>query len=250
MRRSFHILLVAACVTSSLGAAGIAGAFPFSNVWTESASGSSMPAGSQPTGRAGGENIFYTGSPSPGTVKNAGDYRMGCEVCHVAKKDDGSPQDPAMLGKISASFTGLPANNKYTPGMSYTITVDMVGEQYTGATQRNGVNITVRDAQGKLSGVIGSDMAGNDSNNAPTACPLSNAYPANATTFVCGPNTNRVLISAPRNQITSWTFRWTAPAAGSGTATIYYSMVDGNHSDMSSLGDDVKTGTLVLMEGP
>jgi len=53
-----------------LGLAGIAGAFPFPYSWTDSASGTGMPAGNQPQGRAGGENIFYTGSPSPGTVKN------------------------------------------------------------------------------------------------------------------------------------------------------------------------------------
>lgn len=249
MKRSFHILLVAACVTSSLGAAGFAGAFPFSDVWTHSASGSSQPAGNQPQGRAGAENIFYTGSPSPGTVKNVGDYRMGCEVCHVPKKDDGTPQDAAMVGKISATFTGFPADSKYVPGTVYNVTVSMVGELHTGAMQRNGVNLTVRDAQGALLGVLASDGAGNDSTNAPALCPASNVFPAAATTYVCGPAGNKALISAPRDQLSSWSFRWTAPSAGKGAATVYYSMVDGNHPDKSSLGDDVKTGTLVLTEG-
>jgi hypothetical protein len=241
---------------------GLAYAFPFPYVWTDSASGvGNNPTGNDKPGRAGSENIFYTGAPSPGKVKNVGDYNMGCEVCHVAKADDGTPLAQGQFGQISASFAGLPANNKYTPGMQYTITISMVGELHTGpgsgmGGQHNGVNITVRNASGALTGVIASDVGNNNSNNAPTACPQASAIPAGATTFVCGPATNRALISvpvlasAPSVALTAWKFRWTAPAAGAGNATIYYSMVDGNHVDKSSYGDDVKTGTIVLAEGP
>lgn len=258
---SNRVALTTVAASVVLCAGSVAFAFPFPHVWTQSASGVLNPIGNDKAGRAGAENIFYTGAPSPGKVKDVGDYGMGCETCHVAKADDGTPLAQGQFGVISATFTGLPAGNKYLPGTQYTVSISMVGELHTGPAtgptgQHNGVNLTVRNAAGALTGILASDTGSNNSNNAPVACPQAAAIPATATTFVCGPMTNRaiisvpVLASAPNVARTSWTFRWTAPPAGSGPATIYYSMVDGNHLDASSYGDDVKTGQIALAEGP
>jgi hypothetical protein len=54
----------------------------------------------------------------------------------------------------------------------------------------------------------------------------------------------------PRPNTTTWTYSWTAPAAGSGPLTVYYGVVDGDANGKSSLGDDVKMGTIKLVEGP
>ena len=53
----------------------------------------------------------------------------------------------------------------------------------------------------------------------------------------------------PKLGATSWTFKWTAPAAGAGPVTIYYGVVDGDHAGTDSKNDDVKQGTIRLNEG-
>jgi hypothetical protein len=67
------------------------------------------------------------------------------------------------------------------------------------------------------------------------------------TTYVYG-DCHGVLF-VPKVNTVSWTFSWTAPPPGAGELTIYYGVVDGDAHGKSSLGDDVKMGTIKLAEG-
>ncbi len=134
----------------------------------------------------------------------------------------------------------------YTPGQKYQVDVKLVGEhlglsgcgQYL--THVNNFAATVEGASGKLAGVLGSD-----SGQSSSSCPKDLPKPISGTTVLYGDC--HALISSGAENMSSWSFSWTAPAAGSGGLTLFYGAVDGDR-DMMSMNDDVKVGTIKLGE--
>jgi hypothetical protein len=215
------------------GFAAVASAFPFGRSWMEPADGINNPAPDQPAGRAGGGGLWGTGSKMDKGIK--------CSHCHV------EPQ-----GMIDAQITFSPPldSGKYAPGVTYTITVDLLNEQHmqdaTHPNTLNGFALTFESQSGTRAGVLRSDISGVDSSSCPQSYPATN--PANGTSYVYG-NCNAITY-VPKDNATQWHAGWTAPAAGSGAVNMYYSVVDGDNTDKSSLGDDTKEGVVSLAEGP
>jgi hypothetical protein len=142
-------------------------------------------------------------------------------------------------------------SSAYKPGQKYSITVTMTGE-HKGLNQMmnnlNGMAITIEDASGKPKGIFESDTSPVVKSDAcPAAYPAAPG-PATGTTYLYGDCHGVIFI--PRTNTTTWTYSWTAPAAGTGPLTVFYGVVDGDANGKSSLDDDVKMGTVKLVEGP
>jgi hypothetical protein len=215
-----------------LSISAAAHAFPFLPSWHQ-------PSDSNP--RAGAGGIYSNGSSR--------DWGLTCANCHINNKNQ--------QGSIDASIVPNPAWEMvngvaaYKPGQVYTITFNLLNEHNLAPMAHpmdnlNGFTLTVEDSGGKTAGVFTSDT------NPPVssaACPAMAPamLPKTGTTYVYGDCHGILYLPTPN--ITSWTFTWTAPKAGSGTLTVFYGVVDGDHDGASSLDDDVKVGTLKLTEG-
>lgn len=181
----------------------------------------------------GGNGIIGTGG--------ALDHNVTCAHCHMKAESkidlklDFTPPLPAVGGQPT-----------YSPGQKYQVSVKLVGEhlgqsgcgQYL--THVNNFAATVENASGKLAGVLGSD-----SGQVSSSCPKDLPKPINGTTVLYGDC--HAIISSGAENMATWSFSWTAPAAGSGGLTLYYGAVDGD-CDMMSMNDDVKVGTIKLGE--
>jgi hypothetical protein len=199
------------------------------DMWYMPAAGSPI---SNPKGPGGG-GILGTGG--------ARDYGITCANCHTQGK---SP-----YGLISAKidFNPMLVASMYKPGQSYAITVTLIGEhlglsgcgQYT-PDNNNHVGLTIEDGSGNMAGSLRADMGSS------TTCPADVPFDPNTFkgTFMYG-DCKGVLSHGAG--MTSWTFNWTAPPKGSGDATLYYGVVDGNCM-MDSLDDDVKVGVMKMGE--
>lgn len=208
-------------------------AFPFGYSWMQPAD-SNNPAGSDNVqGRAGGGGIWGTGSKMDKGIK--------CSHCHV---------DPTNMIDVQVDFSPPLSGGKYVPNTDYAITLTLLNEQHVPtasiAHTLNGFALTFETAGGTRAGVLKSDIVGVDSNTCPQAFP--NPNPTNGTSYVYG-NCNAI-IYVPKNDSTVWNMGWRSPAAGTGSINMFYSVVDGDHPDKSSLDDDTKEGLLVIPEGP
>lgn len=239
--RAHRVALVAGGASMTFFLASTALAFPFGYSWMQPADSNNPPGADNAQGRAGGGGIFFTGGKQ--------DFGLACSNCHIAKDDNGN--DVTTEGVIVGSLTPAFAGNKYAPNQTYALTMTLVGEHHLpapGEPTLNGFTLTVEDASGKLAGVLASDIPNIDST--PAHCPQN--YPAmnptNGTTYVYG--SCHAINYIPKNDSTVWHFSWTAPPAGTGTVTVYFSVVDGNHTDKSALGDDAYDGKIILQEGP
>jgi hypothetical protein len=223
MKTLFYVLLSIA----SLFITRTASAWDAPELWYDPAQGAkASPYDVSP----GGGGIIGTGGQT--------DYGITCASCHTSGAQN--------YGSISVDFT--PAfNGQYVPGQTYAITATLKGE-HLGVTgcdpnmdNRNQIAVTFEDdATGKVAGVLAGDYG--SSASCPTTPPPQGFT---GSTFVW--KDCHAIIANTMNNKTSWTFKWTAPAQGSGGVTMYYGAVDGD-CGMSSLGDDVKTGTMKLSE--
>lgn len=209
----------------------VALAFPFDTSWHMASSGRSTGAMAN---RAGAGDIYYTGG--------AQDYHLGCASCHTGGG-----------GAIDLTLTPTPAfgtmggEDTYHPGQTYSFAVQMVGEHLHGSAPNDNLNqfaLTIEDLAGHRAGAFASD-SGQTQASCPAAPPTT--WPG-GTTLLYGDCHAIVSHAAPN--VTSWTFGWTAPAAGAGDLTIYVGAVDGDHDGSSSLGDDVVQRSFTLLEGP
>lgn len=192
-------------------------------LWYDSA------AGAQP----GGGGLLGTGSTR--------DRGITCAHCHTK---------PAGLINLKLDFTPpLPTvggQQTYAPGQKYQIDVKLVGEhlglsgcgQYL--THTNNFAAAFEDASGNPTGVLASD-----SGQSSASCPPALPKPINGTTVLYG-DCHAVTASGGQD-LSAWSFSWTAPASGAGAIRLSYGAVDGN-CDMMSTGDDVKVGALNLGE--
>jgi hypothetical protein len=139
----------------------------------------------------------------------------------------------------------------YKAGQLYAITVKLVGETLgkTGCDQYVTGNInnfaaSIENAAGKSVGVLSSD-----SGQSSASCPPANPKPTTGSTILYGDCHAIASMGSDKRManVTQWTFQWQAPAAGTGNVTVYWGIVDGDCM-MDSLGDDVKTGSIKLVE--
>jgi hypothetical protein len=207
-------------------------------LWNNPANGGNGAVGSTNALMPGGGGIYGTGG--------ARDYNITCASCHV--------NDKQQQGQIDATLTFNPplgAGNAYKPGTQYTVTVALVGEHLglsgCGPYVDGNINqfsASIEDASGRGAGVLVSD-SGQSASSCPSAAPMN----PTGTTILYG-DCHAVSSRAGKSMVntTSWTFTWTAPAAGAGPITIYWGIVDGDCM-MDSFGDDVKTGSTKLTEG-
>src|SRR5262249_6815702 len=113
---------------------------------------------------------------------------------------------------------------------------------------KNGMVATFEDINGNTKGSLLGDMQ----NSCPAGAPTLPDGALVGTTYTYGaPCRNIASLGKIVNGVglTSWSFKWTAPAAGAGTVYFYYGVVDGDASQ-TSLGDDVKMGKQQISEGP
>jgi len=224
-----------------LCAAPSAFAFPFLNSWHTPAA---TPSGAAMQQRAGAGGIYGTGSSR--------DFGITCAHCHIKAP-----------GKIDVSIVPTPAwtmkngSPAYVPGQRYDLSVTMIpgaGGELVGTGTNNNLNgfaATIEDAAGNPVGMFTTDTTPAITSASCTAtAPGTN--PTMGTTYLygtAGACYNIVYIPRPGPTV-NWRFSWTAPAAGKGQVTLFYGVVDGDSDGNSSVNDDVKQGTLKLLEGP
>lgn len=226
MKKLIFVSAVALAGTVSLSS----GAFPFLRSWHEPSHGNTP--GSI---RGGGGDIYGTGS--------AQDWGIKCSHCHI--EGDGT------IGAdidVNPAFQMLDGEYAYTPGQRYIVTVSMTGEHKglnQGDDNLNGVAVVIEDANGDTAGDYYAD-SGVDSTNCPSSAPPSDDSSL-MSTYVYG-DCHGVLFTEERN-LTTWTFDWVAPNAGTGDVTLFFGLVDGDSHGKSSLDDDVKEGAIAILEG-
>ena len=173
-------------------------------------------------GKGGAGGTFYTGAPT--------EHGYTCAACHL------NAEGKIRVG-LSTAPTGLFEGRRYVPGQAYVITVKLLNEHRGLSAARsnfNGFTVVFLDGKnqhaGRISGYASDEYYGSG---------------------------NALLASAGKTVGTStWSFTWTAPAAGTGSVTIYIGMVDGNGADSpptqtltDPLGDDVVMASLKLADG-
>jgi hypothetical protein len=154
-----------------------------------------------------------TGAPSGNTGSPSDDFTCAQVGCH-----QGTPTPKADL-----ITTDIPASG-YVPGTDYTITAQ-VSEA---GIQRFGFQVSPQVQNGNTGGAL----AAIDGNTQV----LANRYITHTFTGTSGSSTK------------SWTFKWTAPAAGTGPVTFYGAFVAANNNGQSDADDKVFTSNLSISE--
>jgi hypothetical protein len=206
-----------------LGSAAPAAAWDGGRNWWDD------PDGANP----GGGGLFATGGQR--------DHGIKCEDCHV--------DNPS--GTFEARFQFTPALTEtagqfiYQPGQRYQVDVSMIGEVIVPTCDpymehTNNFAATFEDEDGASIGVLETD-----SGRIQSSCPPD--WPMTAPAGTTGIYRDCEVVFAYGADRTTWRFWWTAPAAGAGTVSMFYGMVDGDCM-MNSLDDVVVTGERVLRE--
>jgi len=186
---------------------------------------------------SGGAGIWGTGGRA--------DHHIGCTACHVEAQ-----------GQVSLQLTFNPAldttggGTSYKPGQRYQVTAALLGEWKGRGFQTCGQYVSHTNGFGAAFELSGGARAGRietDSGQDSDACPSTVGDPNSGNTTITYGDCHAVAANA-KEDLTQWTFWWTAPAAGSGPVTIFWGVVDGD-CDMKSTGDDAKVGQQVLTEG-
>jgi hypothetical protein len=236
-------------IAALLLAPSVGRAWDSDDAWYNPATGSG-PVGAMGSILPGAGGLIATGGTS--------DHNITCAACHIKAE-----------GRIGVTFTPSPAwslaNNvaAYAPGQTYAITVKLTGEHLgqSGCSPYvngniNGFGAAFESDAGKPAGTLASDSGQTAAN-----CPQANPQAMSGTTLTYG-DCHAIVSLADKTLAgtTSWTFRWTAPPAGTGPVTLFYGAVDGDcmmdsfNVDMyqSSGGktgiDDVKVGNQRLLE--
>ncbi len=156
---------------------------------------------------AGGAVAGYCGDPAGGSLT--------CTVCH-----SGPPATP-ISGLITSD---IPAGG-YTPNTTYTITATIIRAGHS----RFGFGISPQNASGAFIGTL---------------------VNTNAETQLTGTGNNYITHAFDGTSGTgskSWTFNWTAPPQGTGSAT-FYGAFNVTNSNFTMNGDTIYTSTLLVPE--
>ncbi len=167
--------------------------------------------------------IVFTSSPQPppGRTGAPGENTCAASGCHSS-----NPVTATSFISFDTAPTGSLANG-YTPGTTYNLFVNVNQLPSNGASQKFGFQTTVLDG----------------SNNQAGSFSLSNP---NLTTLATSFNREYVghNIASTTN---AWTFRWTAPAVGTGDVTFYV-IANVANGDGSTTGDRVYTQSFTFSE--
>jgi len=159
-------------------------------------------------GNSGSAPSGNTGSPADGNTC----ARIGCHV-----------NGPAQTNQM-VSLTGSIPVAGYTPGETYDMTVTM-----SNGGSRFGFSLSPQSPQGALLGTLIASGAGTTLNGA------GGKYLTHTSAGTAGSGSK------------SWTFQWTAPAAGTGAVTFYGAYNFANNNGGTS-GDVIVTHTQVFSE--
>lgn len=155
---------------------------------------------------SGGAQFGKTGAPG----------EQNCTQCH-----SGNPISNSSVSLINFSGT----NNKYIPGSTYTINVELVGAP----SPTNGFEIVaLRNSDDTNVGSISITNATN-------------------TQLKSGNSRTYVTHTSSGNSSTSWNFDWTAPINGEGDITFYLAGNISNNNG-NTAGDEVHLKELVIQE--
>lgn len=146
----------------------------------------------------------------------------------------GSPGDgnncTACHGGTAATQTGLITSNipmtGYVPGQTYTIT----GSITTSGITKFGFQISPQNTSGSLMGTM-------------TVTNSTTTQLINSGKYI----THKIAGTSFTSGTATWSFDWTAPAAGSGAVTFYGSFNSSNSNSQSS-GDIISLSTLAVSE--
>ena len=173
----------------------------------------------------GGARMYFTGSPR---------WRgYDCTICHV--------DAPGLMRfEVTSEPAELLTSGAWTPGKEYTLTLRMVGETRHSESEHNTFLLGVEDDRGQPAGTF-SDPGG-DLQPAP-----GGGHGGVASDGV---------VAGKAGKFDVWTFRYTAPVAGTGRLSMYLGGVDGDGSltapaprpETDPLGDDLYLGRWRLCE--
>ena len=179
----------------------------------------------------GGGGILGTGG--------AHDHGIKCTDCHTDRK-----MEPNLA--FAMTFSPALVANTYAPGTRYTITARLTGAQLPSPScgvangkNNDGFAASFEDDNGISVGTLAAD----DGQSAPN-CTLSSPPPASGTTALDGDC--KVIFSLGKENVTTWTFSWTAPTTGK--VHVSWGAIDGD-CDMMSMNDAAVTGTQTI-NGP
>lgn len=162
-------------------------------------------------------NQLATGNSNGAPFGHANDpsgNNKTCRACH-------SGAAPTEINAITAN---VPVAG-YTPGETYAITVSIS----EAGISRFGFQATVQNSSGNPAGTISL------SNTTETGLVGSNLYVNHRSAGTSGSGSK------------SWSFNWTAPAAGFGPATVYASVMAANNNGNNN-GDNVYRSSLTIQE--
>lgn len=164
-----------------------------------------------------GNSLMSNGAGAPAGHTNSPADGMTCTMsgCHGGT---------ATVSATQIISSNVPANG-YSPGQTYTITAAV---SQTGIN-KFGFQISPQRTNGQLMGTLAIT-------NATTTKIVGSKYVTHTSSGTAGTSNAR-----------TWSFDWTAPAAGSGTVTFYgaFNFANGNNA---SSGDVIRTNTLSINE--
>jgi len=159
-------------------------------------------------------NSSSSGAPA-GKANDPASGSANCTGCHSGTATSATTQ---------ASITSTIPTAGYTPGATYTITANV---NFTGRS-KFGFQVSPQNAAGTLLGTL-------INTSAQTKLVGAAKYVTHTTAGNSGTNTK------------SWTFDWTAPAAGTGAVTFYGSFMASN-GDGGTNGDIIYTTSYAVTE--
>lgn len=163
-------------------------------------------------------NTYHSYPDNPPTGKTGAPGEGTCLDCHSGTNTSNS-------SSVTITFSGT--NNTYEPGQTYTITVDV-----SAGVNRYGFQaIALNSSNGMAGSFTVTDGARTQIRTSGSKAYVSHKQGGTGAT----------------NQATSWSFDWTAPAAGTGDVTVYSSVLAANSNGTTS-GDNLHLKSLTLSE--
>lgn len=193
-----------------------------------------------------GPELWYASataaSPGGGGIVGTGgkrDHGITCLDCHRERVETNLDVSFAFTPPLQASGPSF----TYALGQRYRIDVRMLNESLGPPcdpymAHHNNFAADFELASGAAAGTLESD-----SGQSQTSCPPDFTDPSSGTTALYGDC--RVVFPRRGENMTAWTFYWTAPATAA-EVRLFYGAVDGDCM-MSSLGDAVVVGTRTLV---
>jgi hypothetical protein len=190
-----------------------------------------------------GPELWYApaegANPGGGGLAGTGgvhDHGVTCGDCHVDR-----PMETPGLDFVYTPQMGIAGPDLlYTPGQRYRVDVTITGANLGGGTcdrpEMDGFAAAYETDSGAAAGRLESDVG----QSAASCPPTWTIPPDTGSTGVYG---DCAVVFGNKRGVKTWTFYWTAPAAG--TVKLSYGGVDGDCSGMS-MGDAVVAGSRIL----